>query len=90
MDPQDVGEFFRGDERPLSPVHIRPPATTDTALTTPPSPPDRAFRALLAVYPRSASAPGPNDDEGEGEIPDIYIPAPIVPTMFPQIPDVRP
>jgi len=88
MDPQEVGEFFRGDENSSSPVHIQLPATTDTALTTPP--PDRTFKASLTTPPHSASALGPDGDEGEEGMPDIYIPSLIVPTMFPQILDVRP
>lgn len=93
--PQTVHAFFHDDENSSSDgstvssssVQIQPPATTDVALTSPP--PDRTVQALSALPLPSASAPAPDSDEDEEEMPDLYIPALIAPTMFLPIPNVR-
>ena len=95
MNPQEVHAFFRDDENSSSDdstvssssVHIQPPATTDIDLTTPA--PDRTVQPSPAIPLHSTSAPGPDSDEDEEEMPDLYIPALIAPTMFLPIPNVR-
>lgn len=92
--PQAVHAFFHDDENSSdgstvssSSVHIQSLATTDVALTSPP--PDRTVEPPSALPPPSASAPAPDSDEDEEEMPDLYIPALIAPTMFLPIPNVR-
>ena len=95
MNPQEVHAFFRDDENSSSDdstassssAHIQPPATTDIDLTTPA--PDRAVQPAPAISLHPAPAPGPDSDEDEEEMPDLYIPALIAPTMFLPIPNVR-
>lgn len=93
--PREVHAFFHDDENSSSDdstvssssVRIHPLATTNITLTTPP--PDRAVKASPALPLPPASAPGPDSDEDEEEMPDLYIPALIAPTMFLPIPNVR-
>lgn len=93
--PQEIDAFFHDDEHSSSGDSTvssssgrpQPPATTDIALTT--SSPDRTAQPSPAPPPPSASAPGPDSDEDEEEMPDLYIPALIAPTMFLPIPNVR-
>ena len=95
VNPQEVDPFFRDDEISSSDdstvssssAHLQLPATTDIALTTPP--PDRTVKPPQAIPPPSVSAPGPDSDEDDEEMPDLYIPALIAPTMFLPIPNVR-
>lgn len=95
VNPHGVHAFFHDDENSSSDdstvssssVHLQPPATSDIALTTPP--PDRTVQTPPAIPPQSASAPGPDSDDDEEEMPDLYIPALIAPTMFLPIPNVR-
>ena len=95
MNPQEVHAFFHDDENSSSgdstvsssSIHIQPPATVDIALTAPP--PDQTVQAPPAIPPQSTSAPGPDSDEDDEEMPDLYIPALIAPTMFLPIPNVR-
>jgi hypothetical protein len=92
--PQEVDALFHDDERTSSDstvssssVHLQPPATIDIALTTPS--PDRTVQPSPVLPPPPAPAPGPDSDEDEEEMPDLYIPALIAPTMFLPIPNVR-
>ena len=93
--PQEVDPFFHDDEHSSSDDstvsssgRLQVPATTDIALTAPP--PDRTVQPSPALPPiPSASAPGPDSDDDEEEMPDLYIPALIAPTMFLPIPNVR-
>ena len=94
--PQEVDPFLHDDDQSpsddstvsSSSGHLQIPATTDIALTTPP--PDRTVQLTPAQLPPSASAaPGPDSDEDDEEMPDLYIPALIAPTMFLPIPNVR-
>ena len=95
VNPREINAFFHDDESSSSDgstvssssVRVHPPAATDIVLTTPP--PDRTVQAPPALPPSSASAPGPDSDEDDEEMPDLYIPALIAPTMFLPIPNVR-
>jgi len=95
MNTQEVDPFFHDDENSLSDdstvssssPHIQPPATSDIALTAPS--PDRTVPPSPALPPPSATAPAPDSDDDEEEMPDLYIPALIAPTMFLPIPNVR-
>ena len=93
---QEVDPFFHDDDQSpsedstvsSSSGHLQHTATTDIALTTPP--PDPTVEPSPAQPLQSASAaPGPDSDEDEEEMPDLYIPALIAPTMFLPIPNVR-
>jgi len=86
MNSQGVHAFFRDEESPSSSVHTQPPATIDIAMTAPP--PDRAIQASPAISPHSKSAPGPDSDEYEEEMPDLHIPVPVIPTIL-SIPNAR-
>jgi hypothetical protein len=93
--PRKVDAFFHDDEHSSSDGstvssssgQVQLPATTDIALTSPP--PDRTVQLSPAIPSQSTSAPGPDSDEDEEEMPDLYIPALIAPTMFLPIPNVR-
>ena len=93
---QEVNPFFHDDEHSSSDDstvssssgRLQIPATTDIALTTPP--PDRTAQPSPALPPLpTAPAPGPDSDDDDEEMPDLYIPALIAPTMFLPIPNVR-
>ena len=93
---QEVDPFFHDDEHSSSDDstvssssgRLQIPATTDIALTTPP--PDRTAQPSPALPPLpTAPAPGPDSDDDDEEMPDLYIPALIAPTMFLPIPNVR-
>jgi hypothetical protein len=69
---------------------VQPPSTADIALTT--SPPDRTVQPSPAPPPQSESASdphGPDSDEDEVGMRDLYIPALIAPAMFFPIPNLR-
>ena len=93
---REVDPFFHDDDDSSSEgstvssssAQVPPPATTDISLTSPP--PDRSAQLSPVIPPLSASAPGPDSDEDEEEMPDLYIPALIAPTVFLPIPNVRP
>ena len=99
--PQEVDAFFHDDDDDddddsssledltvsSSSAQAQPPATSDIALFSPP--PERSVPLSPAIPPPSASAPGPDSDDDEEEMPDLYIPALIAPTMFLPIPNVR-
>jgi hypothetical protein len=93
--PREIDAFFHDDENSSSEdstvssssAQAQPPATTDIALMSPPL--DKTTQLPPAPQPLSASAPGPDSDEDEEEMPDLYIPALIAPTMFLPIPNVR-
>lgn len=95
-DPRQVDAFFDDDDNSSSgdstvsssSAQAQPPATTDIDLTSPP--PDQMEEFSPELPPLSATAPGPDSDEDDEEMPDLYIPALIAPTMFLPIPNVRP
>lgn len=95
MNPREVDAFFHDDELSSSEdstvssssAHAQPPATTDIALLSPPA--EKPAQLSPAPPQPLVSAPGPDSDEDEEEMPDLYIPALIAPTMFLPIPNVR-
>ncbi|KAF9647421.1 hypothetical protein BDM02DRAFT_3098171 [Thelephora ganbajun] len=96
FDPQEAAAFFHDDENSSSDdstvssssARVQPPATTGTASATTPS--DKTTQPSPVLPPSSASGPGPDSDEDEDEMPDLYIPALIAPTMFLPIPNTDP
>lgn len=93
--PREVDAFFYDDDNSSSgdstvsssSAQVQPPATTDIALMSPP--PENTNQLSPAVQPLPTPAPGPDSDEDDEEIPDLFIPALIAPTMFLPIPNVR-
>ena len=93
--PREVDAFFYDDEHSSSggstisssSAQVQPPATTDIDLMSPP--PDKLVQISPEFPPQSATA-APDSDEDDEEMPDLYIPALIAPTMFLPIPNVRP
>jgi hypothetical protein len=98
VDPQEDDECLHDDEHVSSddaavspsPPSVQPPATADIALTAPP--PDRTVQPSPELPPPSPSAsgpPGPDSDDGEMEMRDLYIPALIAPARLLPIPSLR-
>jgi len=94
--PQEVDPFFHDDDPSPSEAstgssssgHLQHSATTDIALTSPP--PNQTIQPSPAQpLPSASAAPGPDSDEDDEEMPELYIPALIAPTMFLPIPNVR-
>lgn len=92
---REVDAFFYDDENSSSEdstvssssVQIQLPATTDIDLMSPP--PDKTIQVSPELPPQSATA-APDSDDDDEEMPDLYIPALIAPTLFLPIPNVRP
>ena len=93
--PREVDAFFYDDDDSSSEdstvssssAQVQPPATIDIALMSPP--PDKRIQMSPELPPPSATA-APDSDDDDEEMPDLYIPALIAPTMFLPIPNVRP
>jgi hypothetical protein len=93
--PREVDAFFYDDDNSSeedstvssSSAQVQPPATTDIDLMG--LPPDKTVPVSPEIPPQSATA-APDSDEDDEEMPDLYIPALIAPTMFLPIPNVRP